>query len=197
MQDKLVDETLGAITAMMTQEAKNAEDTIYNSLIGLMDEELTRIQEAIFVKYFLPMFSSKEDYTGTPRFQQWLELAGGAYKDVIVVNQANTELFRVPALQSTAIINTMGVDSDVSIKRIIDQRIADGNNNSIAAERVMINRLSQVAIFNKEEYRAANEEFIRRWNIIFAHYKLPLIDYTVVNSGNSQVDDCDDSLEYE
>ena len=197
MSDELIDKTLNTITDMMAQEAKSAEDAIYNSLIGLIDEELTRMQESIFAKYFLPMFSSREDYTGTPRFQQWIEIAGSAYKDVIVVNQANQELFRVPAAQSTAIVNTMGVDTDVSIKRIIDQRIADGNNNSIAAERVMINRLSNVAIFNKEEYRRANEEFIRRWNTIFSFYKLPLIEYSLTNSTNTQIDDCEDSLEYD
>lgn len=87
-----------------------------------------RISEQIFVAYFLPYFrqvihSPEEITTEVKEYREkvltdWISVAGSAFNEVVVLDNAGKTLFIVPGLNSTRVINPVRKDGAPSFETI-------------------------------------------------------------------------------
>lgn len=87
-----------------------------------------RIPEHIFVSYFLPFFREElkpEDMTEDKIKQRekilsdWLSIANTLFNEVVVIDNAGTELFVVPAMSNTDIFNPVRQDKSMTFSEIV------------------------------------------------------------------------------
>lgn len=165
--------------------------TIGSSLIEVKDEDLVRMEERRFVAVFLPMFAGDEVQLYAEHganVDTWRRLAGGAHKEVVVVDHNNVELYRVPPLFDMEAIKPYdNKDPSRSIPSISDM-LARANmiakQGPIAFQTYLDTELEKrVSLFSNKRNES---EYIKRWNAIFQRYNRPLIPENLF-AGNSPV----------
>ena len=100
LQDKLVSQ----INQSKKEELTAVSDFIYDELVT--KKQINRIPEPVFVQQFLGVFSGTQKLGNqTDTLVNWVAVAGDPYSEVAVVDTAGHELYRVPALMDSSVID--------------------------------------------------------------------------------------------
>lgn len=94
---------LGSDTAWLLAQ----QDIITSSLMVEDVEPLEKLPEEVFEEYFLDYFrnSARNPYQDPTLLKKWLELAGGYYNEVLLVNQEGETVAVVPSLAPKTTLN--------------------------------------------------------------------------------------------
>lgn len=139
---------------------KEAIDVILN----IKDEFINRIPEEIFINRYLPMLT---DMTSTGvNLQEWINIAGHAYSEVIVEDKNGVELFRVPSILRRFKTKEHKY-AHQSVDEIIKTAKLHSQNSPIMGERVMEDGLRGTLPIAAIELDADARwaEILKRYNI--------------------------------
>lgn len=79
------------------------------------------IPEMVFKEYFLDYFKGVDRDANSPVLLKWLELAGGPYNEVMVIDDKTGEaLYKVPAVYAKPIVDTKQL-ADVSFNNVLSE----------------------------------------------------------------------------
>jgi hypothetical protein len=109
MMDNQVDslrKTQNALVQTIHQESKNTLDVVFNSLVTNSRDTCSVLPEQIFVNYFLPFFTGRNDFVARPNiFSEWISIAGSPMNEVAIIDSFNNIMYYVPAVFDTSFIN--------------------------------------------------------------------------------------------
>lgn len=142
------------------------DDRQLEMLRAVADYDRPRLQESVFAKRYLHYFTGQAPVQLATA--QWLEVAGSPFAEVDVYD-GNTFLFRVPSLLMSNPRSLEGLKS-ISVYRAAELVGAHYNVHPKLGD----SKLHQL-ITSKLSNQSENRELIRRWNVIFQRYGIPLI----------------------
>ena len=175
------------------EAVKNNINLAYTEIVK--DNTIAVIPEIVFVEYFLDFFKNIHNTSEKTLLLKWLELAGGPYNEVNVIDGEGKVIYTVPS---------------VYIKPKIDENMNDVNFNNMASKYVMkTNRIKTEGVnYLKNELKDIDNmikvdekemlEATNRWKAIFKRYEKPVTPITKVsNPMVTQTDTLSDELEYD
>ncbi len=170
------------------------------ALDQINDTSITRMPERVFVDVYLPFFAGDNPLPYDVGLNHWINLAGGPYKAVHVVDNSNVVLFTVPSVlnrDSVAPVVRRNGDGVPMIADVVANAQALGKQNPVEAKRYLDAHFSQRMGLMKS---AKNADPIKQlWNDIFARYNRPSMfdDNHTPESSDGKKDDDSGSVEYE
>lgn len=160
--------------------------------------ELPRLPEDQFVGFFLPYFAGEIPLNDGKNAQaHWISIAKSPSSEVSVVDNAGNELFRVPPLFDTTIINpSRPLDRTRGFGTIVQLAAQYGSQIPVRGERYLMQGLVE----KQQEIRAKSEvhdAYRQRWLEIFKRYgKLRAADAGTAAKTNSD-EIGDDDLQFD
>lgn len=157
------------ITDAKISQVKEQIDTFYKELV--VSTPVSVLPENIFKELFLEFFMNGGISNGTaPLTLKWLELAGGPYNEVNIIDNKGNVVFTTPGLYckpetETGDINFADIASNYNLRA--NRLQADGVNYLNASLSGVGNRVS-----------TETPTHIVRWNNIFKRYTNPGIQTT-------------------
>lgn len=148
----------------ITEENRN----IYNALV--LNNVPKPLPEKLFVNNFLPFFSGELDIDSEPNFfAMWYGIAGSPSSEVQIIDDNGKELYKVPAIVDTSIINPNRENNDVNFAHIVTMAKLYGNITPTAGQNALNGGLAKkyAQIQAKSKVFTTNEE---RWLNIFIRY---------------------------
>ena len=182
-----------------------AMEDIYNAVVvDTGTDYVGKVPESLFVEYFLPMFKQTVeevealDSEGKERreklYTDWVKLAGGHFNEVAVVDGQGNTLFKVPAMQTTRIINPARKENAPGFSAIIKQASLLELQSPVRGldfqKKELTGKLLQMA-----SNKSAHLDDERRWMEIFARYAPETPKQTTTTSASSN--NFDDEIEYD
>lgn len=67
------------------------------------------LPESVFKEYFLDFFLHPENYRESPLGYKWIELAGGPYNEVDIIDERGNFIFTAPSLCVAPALNSEGI----------------------------------------------------------------------------------------
>lgn len=150
---------------LKTTIAKQTQD-VHDALVT--HHECIKMEEELFVGYFLPHFCNKVPISTQPAIiAQWISIAGSPMSEVDVIDRAGEILYTVPSLFDTSIINVAERKVGDSIADISAEFDLRNNNIPAVAQTFLRNQLQRkLSIVNKH----VNDTAQQRWQLIFTRY---------------------------
>jgi len=158
--------------AMLASDVKNKEIAVLKNFISesyeslVVEKSKVYLPESVFVEYFLDFFKSNghQDMT-TPLSLKWIELAGGPYNEVTVIDAMANELYTVPSIYSKPNIdadksNSMNFSNMASEFKLRSNRIVEDGTNYLN------NQLSGV----DNMVGVSDDASVNTWKAIFQRY---------------------------
>lgn len=161
------------------------EDTIHElyelAVVNGQDDYRGRLPEDIFVGYFLPYFRERADDESkfTPErleerkkiLSDWIRVAGTAFTEVVIFDQRGNDLFIVPALISTKVVNPVRKDGAISFETIANMaeklQLLSPTKSVDYQNEHLHNKLKDM-VDGKHKFKDTEQ----RWMDIFARYPL-------------------------
>lgn len=177
-------EALFSKEAYLENLKKRQTEFIYEIADNLAEaqrrEPLSTLEEDIFVHVFLPFFCG-EDNTYKVGLGNWETVAsggtpgpGGLYKEVIIVDKENKELFRVPPIYDRSAIKPFKLSDTIALQSLLERTEA----YAMIKPQLGIDHLSRVFSNLLSKMKIADNnalDYLKRWNDIFIRYqKTPL-----------------------
>ena len=153
-----------------SRRAKMTEVTnlIYDSLVLQPSQEMSNLPEEIFVNYFLAFFSGQRKIDEEV-LKKWISVSGAPGKRVRIIDQRGNELFQVPPLADSSIIDHLSAKPGESITDIVNMYVLESANIKVIAEKKLMSSLEkrfQTILKTSDKYEA----YMREWDDIFARY---------------------------
>jgi len=161
--DKTLQDVVDAERAMTTKETsdtiKKIHDNIKNSLVNSV------IPEMVFIEYFLDFFKYPAKHADSPLLSKWIELSGGPYNEVDVVNAEGKIIYTVPGAYMPPVAN-FEILSNYNFANIASNYQMKKKITSAQATNYISTILSTIP----DLLRPNVEMYINRWASIFARY---------------------------
>lgn len=143
----------------------------------LVDGPKPRIDESIFIKNYLPLFSANiakgsEEKDFVP-ITAWLDVAASPFNEVEVVS-GDQVLFVVPPLA----VDAKGLFKESESKKSIADVVVEASKRSEIMPKLGEMHLRQY-LLNRLQEKTITLDIAERWNIIFKRYGLPVIPLPV------------------
>ena len=153
-----------------TDRLRKDLDIMYKEIV--LEKETPVLSESVFVEYFLPYFRNinKEENKESVLLNKWLEIAGGPYQEVTVINNAGEKLYNVPAIYNNKTVdNDILKNSDVSFNAMGSIYNKKQERLPTEAENFINQQMSSVPQFvHNAEHNSVDQE---RWISIFKRYE--------------------------
>lgn len=154
----------------------------------ITDKPTNALSESIFTEYFLDFFkkfknAEQEDLTPEEgiRLNKWIELAGGPYKEVSIVNNKGEEIYKVPAIYTSNTIESDNItEANTSLNAIGKTFTIKQETNPITAVPALHATLSGLPKFIQPIETEIGE--IKRWEKIFKRYDKENNDDVIPNT---------------
>jgi hypothetical protein len=170
----------------------NVKETInglYNEIVA--DKETSVLPERIFTEVFLEHFKSGEQMSSNdPLTLKWLELSGGPYNEVSIIDDKGNQLYTTPGLYSKPVVDTKDTKfSDIISKHNLkSNRMYEDGINYLSAE------LSNI----EKQITNNNKEHAMKWDSVFKRYKTDKgVTEKAETTTTKQPDNTNDFLEYD
>lgn len=179
-------------------EINEIKETVTELHTEIVEEiEVSTLPETVFKEFFLDFFrSAGQMNTEAPLTLKWVELAGGPYNEVSIVDDNNIELFKVPGLYSTP--NSDLVNTDFN-KTLGDFQLRT-NRLPVDGLNYLTHKLTGVDASIEFE----SDDYVIRWTNIFKRYEedtstdvLGLPKSNINNTGTGFNDDVTDMFDYD
>ena len=138
-------------------------------------EPLARLPEDVFVNVFLPFFAGEENIykVGLGNWEtiasNGINGARGLYREVIIVDSNNEEIFRVPPIYDRTALKPIKISDTIALQSLFEKsqllsmiKPSLGVKNNSNIFNALLSRM-RVSETNSIEY-------LKRWNAIFLKY---------------------------
>ena len=175
-------------TAALSRISKDI-DLLYKDYVT--NKPAPELSEFIFQEHFLEFFKKfkNSEYDElTPeegiKLNKWLELVGGPYREMSIVDNKGQELYRVPPIYTTNTIESVQeVDNDVSLNQIGKSFADRYKTNPTRAVPALHATISGLPKFIKPVETQISD--IQRWDKIFKRYEENITDDIIPNTDNA------------
>lgn len=151
--------------SVQAKQVTELANTLYTELVESI--QINIIPEIVFKEYFLEhlisVFNGKVDHS--PLTLKWLELAGGPYNEVNVVDGNNTVIFTTPGLFSRPEVDS-SISKQMNFSDVTSMFMARSNRLEVDG----INYLSQELSSLKTAVSSDTHPNFLRWKLIFDRY---------------------------
>ena len=153
----------------LREAAREEIHELYNDLV--VNIPRTIMPEAVFIEYFLDLFMKGDNGGNELLMYKWVELAGGPYNEVNIVDQKGNVIYSTPGamLQLNIPAETLQKYSfvDIAAMYAMKQRIT-----SAQATNYLNGALASIP----KEVIGDVKIYIQRWSEIFKRYQPPVAD---------------------
>ncbi len=166
-----------AVKQQLRQRIGDELTKIQNGINEVAPSDVVRLPEYHFTQVFLPFFAGDENTMYKANLLTWVNMAGGPYRSVDVIDQNGNVLFRVPPVMDRSAINP------------VKNRSIDIKGSSLSHVVATVSQLNQIHPTRGQEY--LSKELTKRalvmrvptnvasdlstWNAIFTRYGRPPI----------------------
>jgi hypothetical protein len=173
-------------------KAQDDINSIYDSLV-VKNNAFVRMPENVFRDYFFPYFSGEKDFGDSKNiFAEWVSITGSPAASAIIVDPADKELFRVPGVFDTTVLNIGDRKRGASLQSIIEQYHLRRETIPVVGERYLAEAVND-KINTIVTHTAEQSEQEKGWYDIFARYgKVP----TLIEPNTKSQNNADD-IEYD
>jgi len=91
---------LAAVAAIQSEQLRNTAALAIDEIqLGLIETTPNAVvPEWVFVEYFLDFFMQPAKHVDSPLLSKWIELSGGPYREVDIINKEGVIIFTVPTI---------------------------------------------------------------------------------------------------
>lgn len=139
---------------------------ISSDIQAMTEESVKTVSEQIFVQVFLPLFAGDKELPYKVTMQHWLNMAGGWFNEVAIVNDRGEELFRTPPLADRNLVAPGAGKHKIAHAVITAQQYSAIS----PADSEAYIRNSLAAHLNSIASKGNTLHFIQRWNDIMVRY---------------------------
>lgn len=159
------------MTDYAMQEAAKKMEFVFDALVTHA-EPTAKIPEDVFVHHFLPYFSGEKPMTKENKvMENWVAISGTPTNEVAVMDKTGKELYRVPPVFDTNILDVTSRNLGESMSDIYAGFAMRKNNLPAIANKFLAgsleNRLSTLVDVSEA---SPNQ---KRWNDIISRYQKP------------------------
>lgn len=142
----------------------------FNDLVIEPSKEITRLPESVFAGYFLPFFCGEKLQKDNPKiFAEWISIAGSPVKEVQIVDAADKDLFIVPGLMDSSVIDKLNEKGTSSLLSIFTNYELHKAHLPVLGETYLADSLEQkMPTMTKSSEQI--EENSKKWQHIFIRY---------------------------
>jgi len=185
MPNKTLQDIADSERSIIASETSRSIKKIHDSIKGSVVNSI--LPENIFIEYFLDFFRYPDKHKDSPLLSKWIELSGGPYNEVSIVDADGIKLYDVPGaymppapdFKKLSSYNFSNIASQYQMKKAITVTHATNYISSI---------LSTVP----ELLRPNVNKYINRWVSIFARYDIATPDSSKkINTKASVTNDMD------
>lgn len=134
----------------------------------VMEQDKTIIPEVVFKELFLDFFKDVNNHPNNDGLLlKWLELSGGVYNEVDVINEKGDTLYAVPGICSPGTINE-SIANNVAFDRIVTTYNNKLNRTQAEGVNYLNGELSKLTNIVEEK-----NDNTTRWVNIFTRYEDP------------------------
>lgn len=155
----------------LTQVLKQAShdiNSIHQSLVVEGDNAIRRFPEAAFIENFLPYFSGKLSFDDNPNMMEtWRDICGTPTAEVIIVDNAGKELYRVPPIYDTSGVKSQITNTRLTVSEMVDTYKLHVNNIPVVGQNYITNASTAKVNDLIPAQVSINEA---RWTAIFQRY---------------------------
>ncbi len=180
------------------KEVASVAAVIKEGLLDNQNKYAKRLPEAVFVTYFLPRFAGEVVPDDKPWIRDWVAIAGSAMAEVVIVDEANKELYAIPPIMDTSFINLAPKDFfSPTLHGAVTQSLRIAANTPTAGQQhldeALVKKIDDVfdPTLNK---RSENEQ---RWLSIFDRYGIKTKDDSSAAQKPTEPDGMSSMLEYD
>jgi hypothetical protein len=173
MENKQVVDTSGDVKIVQDfakTQLINKITQSFNDLVVEPSKEISRLPESVFVGYFLPFFCGEKTQKENPKiFAEWISIAGSPVKEVQIVDDVNRDLFVVPGLMDSSVIDKLNDRGTSSLLSIFTNYELHKAHLPVLGESYLANSLEQKipTMTKSSEMIQENSE---KWQHIFIRY---------------------------
>lgn len=144
----------------------SSTEAVAEAMDAILNAPMNRISEALFKTRYLPLFTGEKTEA---TFEEWIKVAGSAFRSVDVVDHTNKLIYTVPKLLS---------DSDDYLEEL--KKVGVMQQMQLAEQKAaslpMLGELHiQKYLIEKVKESKPDWDSIRLWNNIFRRYGRPEI----------------------
>lgn len=143
---------------------------VYEDYRAIAKDDLPRMQESTFQQMILPELL-KKNRGDRPNYDFWIGVIGVPHREIIVQDQAGTELFRVPPILSR-LPTDISTDTRISIAGLADLYQKRRSVENPVAVDLWFNQT--VSKMSPEIHDEDMLRYLRNNMLIYARYKVPL-----------------------
>jgi hypothetical protein len=152
------------------------------------DENISSINEVIFVRDFLPLFSGESLDNRNYLLEAWYIIAGNPYKPVNVVDSAGRFIIQIPPILDRNAISAKSNSGELS--GMFEHALQRSVMSVSMAENMISEELDKR--FNQAIEQDVNQDLAKQWELVMVHYKK-----TKTNAGGAKpADNFDCEFEY-
>lgn len=145
---------------------------IWDALQAAEQAEMTRLPENVFVANFVPFFSG-EPVPDHVNMGTWIGIAGGPFREVMIVNPVNgEELFKVPPMMEMDGIKVSD-RRQISVFDAVQNMMNLANVSPGRAKLYFEHQMANLGL--QQDPADFAEKYVEAWNMIFARYNRPLL----------------------
>lgn len=170
-------------------------DKTFDDLVLAPSKEINSLPENIFVNYFLPFFCGEKTQQDRPTiFAEWISIAGSPVKDVRIIDAQNKELFVVPGLMDSTVIDKFNEKDGASLYKIFTNYELHKAHLPVLGERYLADTLqTKIPELTKKSDTFQSDK--ERWNYIFQKYnKIKQTDNSAVSTSQQNNNDDDELI---
>lgn len=166
MTDKLTKQ----FTDAAEQEVRESIDFHFDALVIKPNKEINKLPESIFVQVFLPFFCGEKSINDEKDILvKWVSIAGSPTKEVQIIDDNGDDLFVVPALMDSTIIDIKNDSQGQTFLSIIANYELHKNQLPVVGENYLKNSIDEkMKTLTKDS--TAHESNEKSWNEIFIRY---------------------------
>ena len=163
-------ETLAAAAEMAKQNKLDRTAREIKQISKELKESIANavLPEKVFVEYFLDYFKDREKYADTPLLSKWVELAGGPYREVDIIDDNRNVLYTAPGAMMAPMVDYENLNN-IDFSRIASNYNMKKNITAVQGTNYLNGILSMVP----NNIHTDVNKYINRWIAIFNRYDKP------------------------
>lgn len=152
------------------QQVKDSIDFHFDALVVKPNREINKLPESIFIQVFLPFFCGEKLITDEKDILvKWVSIAGAPTKEVQIIDDNGNDLFIVPPLMDSTIIDIKNEGQGQPFLSIISNYELHKNQLPVVGENYLKNSIDErMKTLTKDS--TAHELNEKQWNNIFIRY---------------------------
>lgn len=165
-----LEKTANTYVESKVNEAKKFIDEAFSELVSAPIKSI--LPEIVFKEYFFDYFFTLSNDTTSPLLLKWLELSGGPYNEVDILNDKGQVIYTVPGIVSRPTVSN-GINNK-NFNQIAATYELKSNRLVVEGINYLTNELQGVPA----NINSSADIDAQRWLYIYNYYNLPVANKT-------------------